>query len=275
MKRAATLLKRCGKKGRDGADDVPSPTMLRWMKRKLPESAAPRIPGGRRVYAVGDVHGMADLLTALMARIAADDAARPPARTHIVLLGDLVDRGPDTAKVLDMLIHARPERATLHFIAGNHEEMMLASIDNVHGERDAWLSFGGREALESYGLTPAAIAAGGIVLEHEMRRAIPAAHLSFIAGFDDSVRIGDYLFVHAGIRPGIPLAEQSARDLRWIRKDFLDNPIDHGVMVVHGHTIVDAPEFARNRIGIDTGAYQSGKLTALGLEGAEQWILST
>nr|WP_261295365.1 metallophosphoesterase family protein [Sphingomonas hylomeconis] len=249
--------------------------MLRWLKPKPVVVVPPRIPQGRRVYAIGDVHGMADLLVALIDQISADDAARGPATTHIVFLGDLVDRGPDTARVLDLLIEARFGTATLHFVAGNHEEMMLASIDNRNGERDAWLSFGGAEALESYGIAAAAIAAGGFALEHAMRTAIPAAHLEFMAGFDDSVRIGDYLFVHAGILPGVPLDAQQPRDLRWIRNKFLDSQVDHGVMVVHGHTVVDEPTFARNRIGIDTGAYQSGKLTALGLEGDAQWILST
>jgi len=246
-----------------------------WFRARPRPRRSAEIPRGLRAYAVGDIHGRLDLLLELMGKIERDDAARSPAKTHIVFLGDLIDRGPASAQVVEHLLRARTDSATFHFVAGNHEEALLDSVRGPHIGREGWLAFGGRETLESYGVGAGAIAAGGIFLDREIQAAIPANHIDFIAGFADSVRIGDYLFVHAGIRPSVPLDQQSSHDMRWIRHEFLSDQTDHGVVVVHGHTISAQPEFQPNRIGIDTGAYHSGVLTALGLEGAEQWIIST
>lgn len=231
-------------------------------------------PPGVRAYAIGDVHGRLDLLRDLVARIERDDAARPPAKTYLVFLGDLVDRGPDSKGVVEYLLHFDPRFAQPVFLKGNHEEFLLRVLA---GEDDVvldWLPYGGYECAESYGVdrrwilnaTPA-----GIV--KRLQEAVPESHRTFLEGMADTFRFGDYLFVHAGIRPGVPVREQIAKDLRWIREGFLESRADHGLVVVHGHTIVEDPEEHPNRIAIDTGAYRSGVLTAVGLEGAARWFI--
>jgi serine/threonine protein phosphatase 1 len=238
----------------------------------------PRIEGaiGCRAYAIGDVHGRLDLLERLIDEIARDDAARPSARTYLVLLGDLIDRGPDSRGVIDYFLERPPAFARPIFLKGNHEEFLLSVLDGEDETVGSWLSYGGYECAESYGVSrgwtlnvaPAEVAA-------RLRAAVPARHRRFLEEMADSFQFGDYLFVHAGIRPGVPLEEQSGKDLRWIREGFLDSRNDHGVMVVHGHTIVERPEQHPNRIALDTGAYRSGVLTALGIERRERWFLET
>jgi serine/threonine protein phosphatase 1 len=245
-------------------------------KRRATAPRQAAAPDGLRVYAIGDVHGRLDLLTDLLGRIEADHAARDPADAHIVMLGDLIDRGPHSRGVVEYLLNQRPSFATFHFLMGNHEEGMLKSLELKADPRETgWLQYGGRETLESYDVPEAAFAVTGWLLSDELRLYIPPEHLAFLATFEDKLLLGDYLFVHAGIRPNVPLAKQTPADMRWIRRDFLDDESDHGVIVVHGHSIREEPEFRPNRIGIDTGAYYSGKLTALGLEGEERWILAT
>lgn len=233
-------------------------------------------PPHLRAYAVGDVHGRLDLLRGLIREIERDNAARPPARTYLVFLGDLIDRGPDSKGVIDYLLGPGLDFARPIFLKGNHEEFLLRVLD---GEEDAvldWLTYGGFECAESYGVsrgstlnsTPAAIV-------KRLREAVPAAHRAFLDRMADTFRFGDYLFVHAGIRPGLPVDEQSPKDLRWIREGFLESRADHGLVVVHGHTIVERPEEHPNRIALDTGAYRSGVLTAIGLDGPDRWFLQT
>lgn len=250
--------------------------------RKLARGAAARqrpAPVGKvgcRAYAVGDIHGCLELLEDLLARIEADAAARAPKRSFVIFLGDLIDRGPASAGVVERLRNYKPDFATPVFITGNHEEVMLRVL---HGEADIladWLKFGGAECLESYGVNVPAIRR----LEpqeavRQIRAQLPRAHVEFLESFADTFRFGDYLFVHAGIRPGIDLEHQDQFDLRWIREPFLSDPEEHGLVVVHGHTIVDAVEERPNRIGLDTGAYRNGVLTALGIEDGERWYLST
>jgi serine/threonine protein phosphatase 1 len=237
---------------------------------------APRGAEGRRAYAIGDVHGRLDLLDDMLARIEADNKRRRRKRTFVVLLGDLIDRGPASAGVIERLRTWRPDGIKPVFLAGNHEEVMLNVLAGREGILPSWLKFGGAECLESYGVDVdalkrlderAAIA--------EIRAAVPRAHRDFLETFGDTFRFGDYLFVHAGIRPGVPVEEQHTKDLRWIREPFLGDAKEHGFTVVHGHTICDAIEERPNRIGIDTGAYQSGNLTAIGVEDEERWFLST
>lgn len=234
-----------------------------------------RIPEGERVYAIGDVHGRLDLLIGLINRIKADHRSRPPAQAHVVLLGDLVDRGPQSAQVLEYL---RAQRgggfARFHFICGNHEEAMLATLSpGAIPEETGWLDYGGYETMLSYGADASVLGERGNALGGSMRLLVPDSHIDFLESFVDHVTIGDYLFVHAGIRPGVPVDRQEKRDLRWIRGDFLDDPRDHGMMVVHGHSIAIEPELLDNRIGVDTGAYLSGILTAIGLEGGDRWVV--
>ncbi len=247
---------------------------LKNLLRAAPESAraVAAIPAGERVYAVGDIHGRLDLFTALIAAIETDDAARGAARTVVILLGDLVDRGPDSAGVI-AAARDWAGRRTVRMIAGNHEEMMLLAIDKEDVLR-AFLRHGGRETVLSYPVDPMAYAAADwCEVQDLMRSAIPAEDLSFLSGFEDAIQIGDYLFVHAGIMPGVALEAQRKGDLRWIREPFLSHAGDHGVVVVHGHTITEEAELRRNRIGIDTGAFFSGRLTALGLEGTDRWLI--
>jgi serine/threonine protein phosphatase 1 len=232
------------------------------------------LPEGERVYAIGDIHGRLDLFEQLVAMVEADDAARGPADTTVILLGDLIDRGPASAGVIDAA-RAWRQRRKLRILAGNHEEMLLNSFERLETLRH-FLRYGGRETLLSYPISRELYEQ----MSHEELQAylptlIPPEHVAFIEEMEDTVLMGDYLFVHAGIRPGIPVDQQKASDLRWIREPFIDDNRDHGMVVVHGHTITDEVEERSNRIGIDTGAYMSGRLTALGLEGTARWYLAT
>lgn len=253
-------------------------SLLKRLARGRPARPRPA-PGGKpgaRAYAVGDIHGCLDLLDTLLARIEADAAARPLKKTWIVFLGDLVDRGPASRGVVERLMHYRPAFATPVFLAGNHEEILLRVLGGEPEILKDWLKFGGAECVESYGLDPAALKRlEPAAAAERIRAAIPPEHVAFLEGFADTFRFGDYLFVHAGIRPGIDLAEQDQFDLRWIREPFLSDQEEHGLVVVHGHTISPEVEERPNRIGLDTGAYQFGVLTALGIEDGERWYLSS
>ena len=232
----------------------------------------PQVPDGYRIYAVGDVHGCDDLLGELLARIEIDHAARGPAGAVLVFLGDLIDRGPSSAAVVERLRTYQFAGGRVVFLTGNHEEVLLRILDGDAQLIPDWLQFGGAECLASYGVDAAHLRrlAPQRALR-VIRSAIPEGHAAFLRSFDDTFRAGDYLFVHAGIRPGIPLDEQLRSDLRWIREPFLADRAEHGFVVVHGHTIRPEVEEQSNRIGIDTGAYRFGKLTALGLEGPDRW----
>lgn len=242
-------------------------------KAEVPVAPPARVPAGQRIYAIGDIHGRLDLFDRLLAIIDADDAARGPAETGLILLGDLIDRGPDSRGVVERAIQLSAT-GKVRTLQGNHEEMLLSSIDSdevlLH-----FLRHGGKETLFSYGLSAEEYGSARIGdVRAAITRLVPESHIRFISTMEDRITVGDYLFVHAGIRPGVPIEEQTLADLRWIRRDFLDHPDSHGPVVVHGHTITDEPVLRPNRIGIDTGAYASGRLTALGIEGDQTWILS-
>ncbi|HEY0525254.1 MAG TPA: metallophosphoesterase family protein [Stellaceae bacterium] len=231
---------------------------------------------GARAYAVGDIHGRRDLLEALLARIEADIAARPARRTFIIFLGDFIDRGPDSAGVIERLRTYRPSHARPVFLAGNHEEVLLRILGGDGKILPDWLKFGGAECIASYGVDPDALRRMDDAAAIEaVRSAVPRAHRDFLEGLADTFRFGDYLFVHAGIRPGVAVEEQDRLDLRWIREPFLSDAKEHGFVVVHGHTMVGAVDERPNRIAIDTGAYHSGVLTALAVEEEERWYLAT
>ena len=233
------------------------------------DTAQPAIPPGQRVYAVGDIHGRRDLFEALVAAIDADDASAAPAETTVILLGDLVDRGPDSAAVVARAREWQRQRK-VRILQGNHEEMFLSSFEKTETLRH-FLRFGGKETVLSYGVDPEAYRLASIEQVQEMmHQAIPAEERAFLAGFEDLIAIGDYVFVHAGILPELPFEQQKTRDLRWIREPFLSHAAPHGAVIVHGHTISDEPQDRGNRIGIDTGAYMSGRLTALVLEGTSR-----
>lgn len=237
--------------------------------------AAPSPGDGRRVYAIGDVHGCLRELDDLLAAIDADDAARGEADTSLVFLGDLVDRGPDSAGVIERALAWSHTGANTHFLMGNHEEIFLKALDGDEKALRLFCRIGGRETILSYGIDADEYERLDYVeLAERLSTLVPAAHRDFLAGFEDMVVMGDYAFVHAGIRPDVPLEEQRTSDLRWIRDTFLDHRKPHPKMIVHGHTIAADVDRRANRIGVDTGAYSSGRLSAVGIEGHEMWVLS-
>ena len=253
--------------------------MLRklFSPRRAPdESPKGAVPPGQRIYAVGDIHGRLDLLEALFARIEADDAARPQADTLLLFLGDLIDRGPQSAQVVERLRRLKATGANVRLLLGNHEEVFLTALSGDEKALKFFHRIGGRETLLSSGISEAEYdnLDYPALLELLIAR-VPAEHREFIQAFEDLIIIGDFVFVHAGVRPETPLARQKASDLRWIRNDFTQFRGKLEKIVVHGHTITEEVVEAEHRIGIDTGAYASGKLTAMAFEGAERWILQT
>ncbi|HSG34220.1 MAG TPA: metallophosphoesterase family protein [Sphingomonadaceae bacterium] len=235
---------------------------------------SPRIPSGRRIYAIGDIHGRLDLFEALLEAIERDDREAPKAKSTVILLGDLVDRGPDSAGVIKRARKLQKGRDT-RVLAGNHEEMFLLSFDRKDVLRH-FLRFGGRETLRSYGINQRPKNKKDLeALQRQMKELIPRKDVKFIREMEDRVTIGDYAFVHAGILPKVKLADQSPVDLRWIREPFLSSEVRHSHIIVHGHTIYNKPELRENRIGIDTGAFASGRLTALVLEGTGRRFIET
>jgi serine/threonine protein phosphatase 1 len=236
----------------------------KWLTSDVPKK--PCAPPGRRIYAVGDVHGRADLLSDLFMRIDDDLKVRPTADSVEVFLGDYIDRGPSSRQVIDLLI-ARQRQHNVLFLKGNHEECALRFLNDptVFPE---WRSMGGLNTLLSYGvmLTRRDDPKAQHTASAALRRAMPDSHRRFIEGLALSFVCGDFFFVHAGARPGIPLQRQSQQDLLWIREDFLLHEEDFGMVVVHGHTPIYQPDIRWNRVNIDTGAYATGRLTCLVLE---------
>lgn len=233
-------------------------------------AAAPAtLPPGRRIYAIGDIHGCAEQLRTLHARIAGDLAARPIPNPLLIHIGDYVDRGPDSAAVIGLLSAGPPIPGlpTINLL-GNHEHTMLEALDGERAAGTDWLYQGGRPTLESYGVDPEGP-------REAWTEAVPASHRTWLQHLTLWHREGGYLFVHAGIRPGIPLEEQSIADLLRIRQPFLytDQPL--GAVVVHGHTPERRVTIRHNRIGIDTGAVFGGPLTCLVLEGDAYGVIGT
>jgi serine/threonine protein phosphatase 1 len=251
--------------------------VLKLLRRAIEPSPPPaRVPDGVRLYAIGDIHGRLDLLDQLLFRIEADERARGAARTHLIFLGDLIDRGPASAGVVQRALEVQQSGRSARFLMGNHEEVFLKVLGGSLEALRFFVKIGGRATILSYGID----AADYDALHYDellpiLIDRVPQEHVAFLQSFEDRIAIGDYLFVHAGIRPRVPIDDQTGGDLRWIRSEFLDYRGTHGAIVVHGHTITDEVEERSNRIGIDTGAFASGRLTALGLEGGERWYLAT
>lgn len=226
---------------------------------------------GQLVYAVGDVHGCYELMKRLLERLAHDAARRAAGRDPVLIFcGDYIDRGRHSAKVLDALVWLqRRGLLDLHLLKGNHEQALLAFLE-APDEGAAWLRYGGADTLASYGVAappPEADAAALARARDELLERMPAAHLRLLQRLELMVMIGDYVFVHAGVRPGIALARQTEQDLLWIRAGFLDAAGPFEKVVVHGHTWLDErPQILDHRLGVDTGAYATGVLTALRLE---------
>ena len=236
-----------------------------------------RVPDGMRVYAIGDVHGCNTLLHELLRKIEADDLARGPAETHILFLGDLMDRGPDSSGVIETAMALQKAGRNVRFLMGNHEEVFVrACRKNDAKVTRFFIRIGGEATILSYPITRSDyITLDMEQLSERLGTLVPQSHLEFIDSFENQIIIGDYVFVHAGIRPGVPLADQKPSDLRWIREDFVDQRGDLEKVVVYGHTIYEDVEERGSRIGIDTGAYASSVLTAIALEGGERWYLQT
>ena len=248
-----------------------------WGRRFLtPAASEPAsVPLGGRVYAVGDVHGRLDLLQRLWARIEAD-AEGSPLHKVVVFVGDYVDRGPDSRGVVEFLMQARIAGGVVLCLRGNHEQSLLDFMDNAAIYRD-WKAFGAPETLLSYGVMPPWFddEADFERARLEFVRNCPLRHVRFLKSLTHSYVIGGYLFAHAGVRPGIALDDQTEEDLLWIRDEFLTSQMSFGKVVVHGHSPGQAPVRRANRIGIDTGAYATGCLTAAVLEGTDCRFLST
>jgi serine/threonine protein phosphatase 1 len=237
---------------------------------------AARVPDGRRVYAIGDIHGHLVLLEELHGMILAD-AGGGRAENVIVYLGDYIDRGPDSRGVIEALAAGPLPGFEVVHLMGNHEDFMLRFLEGAEVGRD-WFQNGGDATLESYGIRCPGIWSGAKAharARAELAEALPEAHWGFLRGLSDCHQEGDYFFAHAGIRPGVSLAAQSPHDLMWIRDEFLDSERDHGKIVVHGHTVEREVRFRPNRIGINTGAYDTGCLTCLVLDGAWPYLLQT
>lgn len=243
-------------------------------RRDSGATPAGSIPAGQRIYAVGDIHGRLDLLEVLLAKIDADDAARPGAETILLFLGDLIDRGPQSAQVVERLMQFKRARPATRLLLGNHEEVFLTVLSGDLEALKFFCRIGGRETILSYGFSEAEyLELGYPELLAELLPRVPAAHREFLESCEDMIVVGDYAFVHAGIKPGEGLDRQKASDLRWIRREFLEHRGGFEKVIVHGHTISDEVEALPHRIGLDTGAYASGLLSAMGFEGSERWLV--
>ncbi|MCG8443463.1 MAG: serine/threonine protein phosphatase [Caulobacterales bacterium] len=245
-------------------------------KGREPRRRIARGPAGKRCYAVGDIHGRLDLLRELVGLVEKDVASREPKETVIVFVGDLMDRGPDSRGVIEFLMDFAPPYAKAYKIKGNHEEMMIRCLTGEPHLLESWLENGGYACAQSYGVQVGALyGQEASVVEEALVSAVPKHHVEFLKSFIECVRFGDYFITHAGVRPGVPLDTQAASDMRWISDEFLASRADHGAVVVHGHSVSEAVDERQNRIGIDTGAYRTGVLTALRLEDDQRGVLQT
>lgn len=230
---------------------------------------------GERIYAIGDIHGRLDLFREILRQFEEDCHRREDVRCRLVILGDVIDRGPHSRRLLERIFTIQRRSDDLIMLLGNHEDMLLASADGSAGAQRLWLSQGGAATLSSYGLDPAEWSdAAPAERGHALSGAVGTDMLEWLRSRPAVYRSGDYLFCHAGIRPGVPLARQKRDDLLWIRGKFLDSAEWHGAMIVHGHSEVDRVSIEPNRINLDTAAYRTGRLSGLGLEGRSRWVFS-
>ena len=249
----------------------------RWLggEQPQPEASTPCVGPRQRVYCIGDIHGRLDLLQELHRMIEADAGVFDGERI-LVYLGDYIDRGMHSMQVIDELLDVPLPGFENVYLMGNHEQTLLDFLQHPQAAQ-GWLSWGGREALLSYGVSfPPNLARMDVeLIRDEFLTRLPGRHMEFFQNLQLMHVVGDYLFVHAGIRPGVAIQEQRNEDLLWIRQDFTDSREQHEHVVVHGHTISEEVAFCSNRIGIDTGAYCTGVLTCLVLEGEGQRLLQT
>lgn len=269
------------------------------------QPAAGMVPRDTVVYAVGDVHGCADRLRELFAHVRRDSLARKADRRVLVLLGDYVNRGHDCRGVLDLILDPPLTGFEVVPLKGNNEDLLLRFLGGERAASAHWFDYGGRDTMVHYGCAIPPLPQRNEADLDAMRRmsdslpdygvretedgnwdmlqawrtefeaALPAAHMDFFRSLRIAHREGDYYFVHAGVLPGVALENQTDRDRMWIRDRFLRSEVDYGAIVVHGHNVTAQPEIRHNRIGIDTGAYRTGMLTCLVLDGAKQGFLRT
>jgi serine/threonine protein phosphatase 1 len=232
---------------------------------------AARLPTGLRLYAIGDIHGCRDLLVEMHARIDAEVERDRPADWRIVHVGDYCDRGPDTRGVIDFLIERMAWDSRVVCLRGNHDEGFLSFLEARSGA-GIFINNGGETTAASYGVTGDFSAGALERTRRSLVAAMPAAHAAFLAALPYAITVGDFFFCHTGIRPGVPIDEQEARDLIWIRESFLDDPRLHPKVIVHGHTPSTDVELKANRVNIDTRAFASGRLSALMLDGERKLV---
>jgi serine/threonine protein phosphatase 1 len=235
----------------------------------------PSLPKGLRVYAVGDIHGRFDLLNKLLARIDTDIALRPTVRPVYVFLGDYIDRGSSSRETIDRLIEHGETHESV-FLKGNHELIAIKCLSDP-SLFDQWMRLGGLETLKSYGAAPATLANEKQIVELQaaFHNALPQAHFRFFRDLRSSFACGDFFFAHAGVKPNVDLSRQKESDLLWIRGEFLSSNDDFGKIIVHGHTPNSEIEVGPNRINIDTGAFATGRLTCLVIEGGSLSVIDT
>lgn len=246
-------------------------------RHETPPTQAARVPDGSRVYAIGDIHGRADLLESLHGKILRDVLGFDGARKVVVYLGDYVDRGMQSREVIDLLLDRPLTGFERIYLKGNHEQALLDFLADARVATD-WMTYGGDATLYSYGVgLDGPRTSPGVLqtLQRKFRENLPRRHEDFMRNLVLTHIEGDYMFAHAGVKPGVALTQQEENDLLWIREEFLNSDENWGKVVVHGHTITRSPEVKRNRIGIDTGAFASGTLTCLVLEGGDGRFIDT
>ncbi|MCK5189670.1 MAG: serine/threonine protein phosphatase [Methylococcales bacterium] len=253
--------------------------MRRFLRKTISKNIDPKIfsiLSGKRVYCIGDIHGRDDLLINIHEKILLDSANYFGSKV-VIYLGDYIDRGLHSKEVVDILLsNPLPGFSSIH-LRGNHEQIFLDFLNNAPVIAAEWLNYGGQATILSYGISMQGISFGKKLkkLQQELLDKIPTEHLSFYNQLKYSYQIGGYFFVHAGVKPKVSLDKQSKLDMITIRNEFLDSNFCYEKMIIHGHSICDEPIVLPNRIGIDTGAYYSGKLTCLVLEGEYQRFIST
>lgn len=251
--------------------------LLNRLKNAFGGGEPATLPEGMRIYAIGDIHGRDDLLARLLGQIEADAHEHPASRNILIFLGDYVDRGLQSRAVLDRLSGDLMPDFERVFLKGNHEQAMLQFLEDASFGK-TWKYYGGLETLHSYGVTELTRTDDPAAFEHARERfaeALPERHLRFLKSLAISAEFGSYFFAHAGVRPGVPLNRQIEEDLLWIREGFLESDRAFGKVVVHGHTPVEQVVVKSNRIGVDTGAYMTGVLTAVVLEGTSRRFVQT
>lgn len=252
--------------------DEPPLLIRRGLKRRHATTAP-----GEIVYAVADIHGRLDLFSTLIRQIESHEAGHRPAgrRVRVIILGDFIDRGPDSRRILDLLRSLHASRTPIEVLSGNHEAMLLESAAGSAGAQQAWLRHGGIAALAAFAIDPPLPDEDPRHFAGRLVHGVGPDAIDWLRDLPLSARSGDYFFCHAGVRPGTALNRQSPDDLLWVRDEFMSSRRNHGAVIVHGHNIVDTAEVRANRISLDTGAYRTGCLSAVRLEGTSIRILST